>query len=60
MTSGWMSVWGNIAWNSAATQSIGTLNGREVNSAGAELMVLTISASGWRIRAIHWSNRKAQ
>jgi ketosteroid isomerase-like protein len=49
---------GNIAWTTAKTQSVGTLDGREVNSAGVELMVLTKTDLGWRIRAIHWSSHK--
>jgi hypothetical protein len=28
-----------------------------VNSAGAELMVLTRMPDGWRISAVHWSSR---
>jgi ketosteroid isomerase-like protein len=47
---------GNVAWTSAATQSIGTFNGHEVNSGGVELIVLTKLGSEWRIRAIHWSS----
>ena len=50
---------GNTAWISTTERTTGTFNGREVNSAGAELMVLTNSPAGWRIRAIHWSSRKA-
>lgn len=49
---------GNVAWTTATTQSVGTFNGREVNSAGAELMVLTKTELGWRIRAVHWSSHK--
>ena len=47
---------GNAAWVSSTNRATGTFNGRQVNSAGAELMVLTNSAAGWRIRAIHWSS----
>lgn len=49
---------GNAAWTTATTQSVGTFNGREVNSVGIELMVLTKTEFGWRIRAIHWSSHK--
>lgn len=49
---------GNVAWTTATTQSVGTFDGREVNSAGGELMVLTKTELGWRIRAIHWSSHK--
>jgi len=48
----------NFAWTTATTQFVGTFNGREVNSAGVELMVLTKRADGWRIRAVHWSSRR--
>jgi ketosteroid isomerase-like protein len=51
---------GNTAWVSSTSRVAGIFNGRKVNSAGAELVVLTNSASGWRIRAIHWSSRKAK
>jgi ketosteroid isomerase-like protein len=47
---------GNVAWVSSTSRATGTFNGRQVNSAGVELMVLTNSPAGWRIRAIHWSN----
>jgi len=47
---------GNTAWVSTTDRNTGTFNGREVDTAGAELMVLTNSAIGWRIRAIHWSS----
>ena len=49
---------GNAAWVSSTSRVTGTFNGREVNSAGAELMVLTNSAFGWRIRSVHWSSHK--
>lgn len=51
---------GNAAWVSSTNRAAGTFNGRQVNSAGAELMVLTNSAAGWRIRAIHWSSHAAK
>jgi hypothetical protein len=33
------------------------MNGRAINSSGAELMVLVRTSSGWKISAIHWSSR---
>ena len=48
---------GEVAWVSASSRSEGTFRGREIHSAGAELMVLSHEADGWRIRAIHWSAR---
>jgi ketosteroid isomerase-like protein len=50
---------GNVAWTTVTIQSVGTLDGREIKSAGVELMVLTRTDFGWRIRAIHWSSRRA-
>ena len=43
---------GNTAWLAATLTAKGSFRGRDVNSIGAELMVLTRSASGWQIRAI--------
>jgi len=47
-----------VAWAITTSVTKGTFNGREVNSAGAELMVLTHEREGWRIRSIHWSSRR--
>jgi ketosteroid isomerase-like protein len=47
---------GNAAWVSSTNRATGSFGGRQVNSAGAELIVLTNSVGGWRIRAIHWSS----
>ena len=49
---------GSTAWVVGTTTTVGTFQGRAVNSTGAELMVLTRTSSGWRIRAIHWSSRR--
>ncbi len=49
---------GNVAWTIATSKTTGTFQGRKVDSAGVELMVLTKDESRWRIRAIHWSSRK--
>lgn len=48
---------GDVAWVIGTSRSTGTYRGRAINSAGAELMVLSRTADGWRIRAIHWSSR---
>jgi ketosteroid isomerase-like protein len=48
---------GSVAWAASTSETQGSFNGRPVDSRGAELMVLTRSPSGWRIRAIHWSSR---
>lgn len=49
---------GDVAWAIGTGTSVGTFRGRPVDSAAAELMVLTRSVDGWRIAAIHWSSRK--
>lgn len=48
---------GDAAWITATTTAQGEFRGRAVNSAGAELMVLSRTGSKWSIRAIHWSSR---
>jgi ketosteroid isomerase-like protein len=52
-------VQGNVGWTAATGTTRGTFRGKPVNSAGAELMVLTRGADGWVISAIHWSSRDA-
>lgn len=47
---------GNTAWLTSTSRVKGEFRGRTVDSEGAELMVLTKSPAGWRIRAIHWSS----
>ena len=50
-------VTGDLAWITSSSGATGTFEDRPINSAGAELMVLSRTAVGWRIRAIHWSSR---
>ena len=52
-----VTVRGDVAWASSTSTTVGDYRGRAINSAGAELMVLTRNGSGWRINAIHWSSR---
>jgi ketosteroid isomerase-like protein len=52
-----VTVQGDVAWAAATTVARGEYGGRPVESAGAELMVLSHGGDGWRIRAIHWSSR---
>jgi ketosteroid isomerase-like protein len=49
---------GNTAWLNSRSRTEGEFKGRPVNSNGAELIVLTKTPEGWRIRAIHWSSHK--
>lgn len=53
-----VSVVGDVAWAVGTSETAGTIDGRLVDSMGAELVVLTRSPRGWRIRAIHWSSRR--
>jgi ketosteroid isomerase-like protein len=52
-----VTVRGDVDWTSATSTTRGRYRGKTVNSTGAELMVLTRSADGWTISAIHWSAR---
>jgi len=49
---------GTTAWTAATSTTKGEFKGRSIDSIGAESMVLTKDAAGWRIRSIHWSSRK--
>lgn len=51
-----VTVRGDAAWVTATSITQGDYRGRQLNSAGAELTVLTRTASGWQIRAVHWSS----
>ncbi|MEP6956503.1 MAG: nuclear transport factor 2 family protein [Chthoniobacterales bacterium] len=48
---------GSVAWTTVTSRSTGKFNGRDIDSDNAELMVLTKTADGWRIRSIHWSGQ---
>lgn len=48
---------GDVAWTASTSTTRGQYRDRAINSAGAELMVLTRTPDGWRISAIHWSSR---
>ena len=48
---------GDAAWVSSTSSTTGEYRGRQINSRGAELMVLSREPDGWKIRAIHWSSR---
>jgi ketosteroid isomerase-like protein len=51
---------GNDAWAIATSKTTGMFQGRKINRIGVELIVLSKSDAEWRIRAIHWSDRKAK
>lgn len=50
-------VQGDAAWIVATSTTQGTMNGRQINSVGAELMVLRRVGAGWQITTVHWSSR---
>jgi ketosteroid isomerase-like protein len=51
-------VHGDVAWTTATSSTQGEVNGRSINSTGAELMVLVRTPGGWKISAIHWSSQR--
>src|SRR5437773_8744433 len=50
----------NVAWLVSTSTATGTFDGRDINSAGAELMILTRAQKIWQIRAVHWSSQRRQ
>ena len=52
-----VTVGGDVAWAWSTSTTQGQMGDREINSRGAELMVLSLAEGEWRIRAIHWSSR---
>lgn len=48
---------GDVAWVAGTSITQGDYNGRAINSAGAELVVLSREGGAWKIRAVHWSSR---
>ena len=49
---------GDVAWAYSTSITQGRLGDREINSQGAELMVLAREDGAWKIKAIHWSSRQ--
>lgn len=49
---------GEVAWAWSTNVAQGQMGEREVNSQGAELMVLRRIDGDWRITAVHWSSRQ--
>lgn len=52
-----VTVVGDVAWAWSTNTAQGRIGEREINSRGAELMVLSRVGDQWLIRAIHWSSR---
>jgi ketosteroid isomerase-like protein len=52
----------DVAWITSTTSTTGEFQGRQINSLGAELMVIrrvtTANGRRWVIEAIHWSSRR--
>lgn len=51
---------GTVAWLMSTSNSTGKFRDREINNASAELLLLSRTPEGWRIRAIHWSSARRQ
>ena len=49
---------GDVAWAYSTSITQGRIGDREINSQGAELMVLAREDGAWKITAIHWSSRQ--
>ncbi len=49
---------GDSAWLVSTSTARGKFRGRDVNSVGAELMILSRTTGGWQIRSIHWSSAR--
>ena len=52
-----VSVRGDVAWAHSTSITQGKMCDREINSQGAELVVLAREGGTWKIKAIHWSSR---
>lgn len=52
-----VTVRGDVAWVSSTSTVRGTYRGREIDSRGAELAVLSRHGDSWMIEAVHWSSR---
>ena len=53
-----VSLIGDVAWAHSTSITQGRMGDREVNSQGAELVVLAREGKTWRIKAVHWSSRQ--
>lgn len=53
-----VTVLGDVAWAHSTNVTTGRMGEREINSQGAELMVLARQDGRWLIKAIHWSSRQ--
>ena len=51
---------GDVAWLGSTSTAVGKFDGRDINSAGAELMIMSRAQNAWQIRAVHWSSQRRQ
>lgn len=51
-----MTVQGDVALALSETRSKGRFRERDIDSRGAETLILVRSSEGWKIRHIHWSS----
>lgn len=51
-------IMGDVAWAWSTNVAEGQMGERDVNTQGAELMVLALVDGHWMIKAIHWSSRQ--
>ena len=51
---------GTMAWIASESRTSGTYEGKPINLATTETMVLRRSGKGWRIVQIHWSSAKSR
>jgi uncharacterized protein DUF4440 len=51
---------GSVAWLVSTSTATGKFSGRDINSDGAELLLLSRTPKGWKIRAIQWSSARRQ
>lgn len=56
LTSDQVTVYGDMALYTSESTSTGEYRDREINSRGAETLVLLRTEAGWKIRHIHWSS----
>jgi ketosteroid isomerase-like protein len=52
-----VSTLGEVGLYIGESRTTGQFRSRDIDSCGAETMVLVRTAEGWRIRHIHWSSR---
>ncbi|MGH7481823.1 MAG: nuclear transport factor 2 family protein [Longimicrobiales bacterium] len=52
-----VTLWTDAALYTAESRATGHWRGRDIDSHGAESIILVETAGGWLIRHIHWSSR---